>query len=59
MNLWVWKHFALSNQMFDAHSFLTSLPLLFSYKILLLAVGLKMSAVPSVALKSRNRVFVR
>lgn len=54
MNLWVWGHCALSNQMFDTHSSLTPLPLLFLYKILFPVVGLKMSAVPSVALKSRN-----
>jgi len=56
MNLWVWEHCALSNQMFDTLSCLTPLPLLFSYKILFPVVGLKMSAV---ALKSRNRFFVR
>jgi hypothetical protein len=59
MNLWVREHCALSNQMFDAHIWLTPSPLLLSCKIACPVVSLKMSAVPSVALKSRNRVFLR
>jgi TRAP-type C4-dicarboxylate transport system permease large subunit len=54
MNVMMWEHCTSASQFLDVAKFstLTQLPLLISFKLSLPVLGLKMSSLPTLALKS-------
>jgi hypothetical protein len=60
MDVAMWEHCIFDSEVLDVAKFtnLTPLSLLISRKLSFQIVGLKMSSLPTLALKSHNRIFI-